>query len=263
MQDLIPKDQHIPPQSFHRFCNGRNRILDRLCDLFIDASQFPQQRIVCLDLSLHFTPVSDEALLFHSSCSHTFMDGRLFQDTPIRMATVVDPCIGTDALQIAVGHICPGRPPQHQLLIGVPPGGDGILPPKPGTFGCLGYTLEPCRFCRRRGHIFLFSANLVLVLLLPAFLLGLLEFCAGEAHFIAIPDAQIFFFRFVLPLSVFSQRPHRYHDVGMGVMPIRVVNTHIGAHPICNKIVLDEFRQQILPCRLVHLDRQGYHKLPC
>jgi hypothetical protein len=43
VQDLIPKDQHIPPHRFHGFRKGRNRIPERLCDLFINAPQFGQK----------------------------------------------------------------------------------------------------------------------------------------------------------------------------------------------------------------------------
>lgn len=118
------------------------------------------------------------------------------------------------------------------------------MPPEAGAFGCLGCPFISRCFRSRGSHIFLFSADLILVLLLPSFPLGLLELRPGKAHFLAVPDTQIFLFCFVLPLFVFSQWPHRHHNVGMGVMSVRIVDAHIGAHPVCNEIILDKFRQQ-------------------
>ncbi len=44
MEDLILEDQHIPPQSFHSLCNGRNRILHGLYQLLHSVPQLPPQR---------------------------------------------------------------------------------------------------------------------------------------------------------------------------------------------------------------------------
>ena len=46
-------------------------------------------------------------------------------------------------------------------------------------------------------------------------------------------------------------------------MSVRIVDAHIGAHPVCNEIILDKFRQQALPLRFSHLNGQGHNELPC
>ena len=67
----------------------------------------------------------------------------------------------------------------------------------------------------------------------------------------------------MLPCAVFVQRAHGQHNVGVGIVTIGVMDSDIGAHPIGNKLTLDELRQQGLTLFPVKLHRQGDHKLPC
>lgn len=62
MQKLIPEDNHILPQRFQFLRHGRYRIFRSLHQLFDGGFQFPKQRIVCLDLSVDLTAVSDDTL---------------------------------------------------------------------------------------------------------------------------------------------------------------------------------------------------------
>ena len=105
---------------------------------------------------------------------------------------------------------------------------------------------EPCT---------LFPAHLVLVLLLPAVSLCRLELGCGEAPFLTIPDAEIFFLSFVLPLALFVQRAHRQHDMGVGIMTVRIVNRHIGTHTVRYELPPYKFCQQLLPLGFVQLNR--------
>ena len=48
------------------------------------------------------------------------MDGRLFIQATLCMATVVDPCISTYPFQVGIGGICPSLAPEDKLFIAVP-----------------------------------------------------------------------------------------------------------------------------------------------
>ena len=49
--------------------------------------------------------------------------------------------------------------------------------------------------------------------------------------------------------------------MSMRVMPIGIVNAHVGAHPLRDKVRLNVFRQQFNPCVPVQFDGQSHDKL--
>ena len=68
-------------------------------------------------------------------------------------------------------------------------------------------------------HVHFLFVDLVGILLLPAIVLRRLELGGGEAFFLAVSDAEIFFLSFVLPVSLLIQRAHRQENVGVGIVP--------------------------------------------
>ena len=76
MGELITEDQHLAAQFLQPLRNGRYSAGDQ-CGQFFDFSfQLPQQRIVCLDLSIDFTAVRDNSLALQRLRCRTLMDGR-------------------------------------------------------------------------------------------------------------------------------------------------------------------------------------------
>ena len=94
-------------------------------------------------------------------------------------------------------------------------------------------------------HIHLPFANFVGVLLLPALSLCGFELGCGKAAFIAVLDAEIFFFSLVLPGAVFIERTHRQQDVGMGIVAVGVVDGNVGAHPLRHELLPDKILQKL------------------
>ena len=80
---------------FPFFCYNRQSVFDGPHQLLDGSLQFPEQRIVRLDLPVNLTTASDDALLFQCTGNHTLMDRRLLIQTPLCMAAVIDPGIGT------------------------------------------------------------------------------------------------------------------------------------------------------------------------
>lgn len=76
MTELIAENQHTA-QLFHCLRYGRNGILDRLHQLLDRRFQFTGQSIVCLDLTVDFTAVRDDALFLQGTGNHTLMNGGL------------------------------------------------------------------------------------------------------------------------------------------------------------------------------------------
>ena len=84
----------------------------------------------------------------------------------------------------------------------------------------------------------------------------------GEAHLLAVPDAEVLLLGLVLPPPVPGQGAHRQQDVGVRVVAVGVMDGHVGAHAISNKLTLNKLGQQVDPFRLPHLDGQSRHKFP-
>ena len=229
---LIAENQYAASQFLHCLRYGGNRILYRLHQLFDRCFQLTEQCIVCLDLSVDFTAVRYDAFLFQRMGNHTLVNGGLFAQTSVCMTAVVDAFVMPVSLQIAVGHVCPRLAPFHKLFLAVPTLGNGILPPIPGAFGMLVSPDIALRFCCGGSHIELSFAHLVGVLLLPALCLGLLKLGSGKAPFLAIPNAEIFLFGLVLPVTLFIKRAHRQQSVGMRIVTVGVMNGGISAHPV-------------------------------
>src|SRR5699024_9670366 len=124
---LITEQQQIFTQILHGLSKRREGVPDRLRQLFDLSPQLSEQGIVGLDLPVQFAPVRDNALFFHGSAIHTFMDRWPLQQATLGMAAVVDAFFVPSALQIAVCHILPCSPPQDKLLVAVPSFCDGIL----------------------------------------------------------------------------------------------------------------------------------------
>ena len=125
------------------------------------------------------------------------------------MAAVVDAFRMTSLLQTAVRRRGPRLAPDEQLFFTVPPCRDGVLPAVPGTFGVFVHTnIAMCLSCGG-SHIHLLFADFVGVLLLPALGLRRLKLGGGEAAFLAVLGAEIFFFSLVLPCARLCQRAYR------------------------------------------------------
>ena len=150
------------------------------------------------------------------------------------MATVVDTLLGTVLLQVSVRDCCPSFSPTVDLLFAVPACGYGILPAEASAFRRFRDSFVA--LCGRGWQVYLLSTYLVMVLLFPAFLLGLFEFGSCESLLYAISDTQIFFFRFVLPLPMLIQWSDSDHDVSMGIMSVCIVNTGMGTHTLRGKL---------------------------
>ena len=91
---------------------------------------------------------------------------------------------------------------------------------------------------------------------------NVIELSGSKAPFLAVFDTEIFFLGLVLPFSLFIQRAHRQQDMGMGIVSgrIRVMDSSIGAHSVCYKLLLDEILQELdlfLPAQFY---RQRRHK---
>jgi hypothetical protein len=85
---------------------------------------------------------------------------------------------------------------------------------------------------------------------------GFLEFCGSETALFTVPDAQVFLFCLVLPGAIVVQRPDSRHDMGMGIMSVRVMDRCVNAHAFIDKLRLNVFRQDGNPLILVQFDRQ-------
>ena len=222
MQKLIPEDNHILPQRFQFFRHGRQRIFDGLHQLFDRSFQFPEQRIVHLDLPVDLTAVSDDAFLFQRTGNDTLVDRRLLIQASLRMAAVVDPGICTGPLQMGIGVICPCLAPDKYLFIAVPFFCDGVLSAVLGAFRVFVGSFISVLLSLRWRHIHFFSTNLVRILLLPSVSLCRLKLSGGKAPFLAVSDTEIFFLGFILPVALLIKRAHRQHDVGVRIMTGRV-----------------------------------------
>ena len=82
-------------------------------------------------------------------------------------------------------------------------------------------------------------------MLLPTFVLRQLELGSGEAPFLTVLDAEIFFLGLVLPASLFIQRAHRQQNMGVGIVTVSVVDGSIGAHPFRHELLVDKILQQL------------------
>ena len=98
------------------------------------------------------------------------------------------------------------------------------------------------RFGGRQIFLFLFI-YIVGILLLPALSLCCLELCGGEAPFLAVSDTEVFLLRLVLPTPLFVQRAHGQQNMSVGILPVRVMNGSISAHPIRYELFYDKLLQ--------------------
>lgn len=129
MRELITEDQHTAAQLFQPFRNGGDSTSDQCGQLLDFGFQLPQQRIVCLDLSIDFTAVRDNSLALQRLRCYDLVDGGNLVNTPCGVAAVVNAFLPPGAFQMAVGHICPRRPPCQKLFFAVPALGDRICLP--------------------------------------------------------------------------------------------------------------------------------------
>ena len=179
------------------------------------------------------------------------------------MASVIDTLLMPGVFQTVVHRIGPCRPPEDKLFLTVPVGGDGILPSIFGAFRIFGYPSQPLRFSRRGCHINLFLPVPILILLLPALTLCCFELRRCKAPFFAVLDAQIFLLRFMLPFAISGQRPHGQHDMSVGIVAVRIVDTDIGAHSLHHKIGMDKISQQGNPLVPVQFNGERHNELTC
>ena len=160
------------------------------------------------------------------------MDGGNLVNTPCGVAAVVDALRPSGTFQIEIGHIRPRLAPFYELFFAVPAFGDRILPAVAGAFRMLVCTDKPLHLGSRWCHVHLLFADLVGILLLPAFVLRRFELGGGEALFFTVSDAEIFLLGLVLPASLLIQRAHRQQNVGMRIVTVRVVDGSVGAHSV-------------------------------
>lgn len=93
--------------------------------------------------------------------STALMDCRLFGQTPVSVAAVIDAFLMAVPLQITVGHIRPRLAPLHKLFLTVPTLGNGILPAVLRAFRVLTGPFIPVLLSFRWWHIHLFAPDLV------------------------------------------------------------------------------------------------------
>ena len=169
------------------------------------------------------------------------MDCRLFVKSSLGMAAVVNAFFNSTALQSSVDGIRPRLAPFYKLLVTVPTFRDGILPAELCAFRILVRSFKSSRFrFRRRQILFLLFIYIVGILLFPAVCLCRFELGCRKAPFFTIPDTEIFFFSLVLPFAVFIQRAHCQQNMGVGIMPVRVMDRTVGAHPVQNELLPDK-----------------------
>ena len=138
MEDLILEHQEFLPQGLQCPGDGGDGVQHGLGDALHLAAQLPEERIVGLDLSVQLAAVGGVTFALHGAGGHALVDGGQLRQTTGGVAAVVDPCCLAHALQVAVHGIRPCLPPQDELFIGVPSGGDRVLTSEPGAFWSLG-----------------------------------------------------------------------------------------------------------------------------
>src|SRR5699024_4201085 len=192
-----------------------------------------------------FATVRDNAPALQRLRCRTLMDGRNLIQPPCGIAAVVNAFLPPGVFQITVGHVSPCCPPCRELFLTVPAFGDGILSAVTGALGMLVSPNKPLCLGSRRRHIHLLLADLVGILLLPAFVLCCPELGSGETLFLTVSHAEVFLFGLVLPLALLVQRTHRQQNVGMRVVTVGVVDGCVGAHSIGHKLLPDKVLQQL------------------
>ena len=65
----------------------------------------------------------------------------------------------------------------------------------------------------------------------------------------------------MLPSAVLVQGSHRQHDMRMGIVAVRVMDRHVRAHPLVDKLLADKLRQQIDPFQLAQFNGQSHNEL--
>ena len=200
---------------------------------------------------------------FQRTGENALVNGWLFVQSPFCMAAVVNAFFIAVPFQITIRCICSRLAPLDKLFFTVPTLGDRILPSVFRAFWVFADSFISVFFRFGGRQIYLLASGLVRVLLLPSISLRRFEFGGGKAPLFAVSEAEIFFLGLVLPVSFFVQRANRYHDMGMGIVPGRIwiVDSNIGAHPLGNKIVLNEIRQKLLPLCRCQLNGESRNKL--
>ena len=242
MTELITENQHTAAYLFHCLRYGGNGVLNHLHQLLNRCFQLTEQCVVCLNLTVDFTAVRDNAFLFQCTGNHTLVNGGLLGQAPICMAAMVDALVVTVSLQIAVGHICPRLAPLHKLFLTVPTLGNGILSAELGAFRVLVGSFISVLLSFGGRHIHFLAPDFVGILLLPSLSLCRLKLGGGKAPFLAVSDTEIFFFGLVLPVALFIQRANCQHNVSVWIVTgrVRIVDRNVSAHPLGNKAVLNK-----------------------
>ena len=168
------------------------------------------------------------------------MNGRLFGDSLICKAAVIDGCVYLILGKHFIYSLCPIFSPETDLFFAVPPLGNGILPAVSGAFRMLVHTLISFFQCCRWSQIYFLLACLIAVLLLPSFLLCFFKFCGSKAFFLTIFYTKIFFFCFILPCPVFVQWTDGKKNVCMRVMTVGIVDGKISTHSQIYKVLLNK-----------------------
>ena len=196
--------------------------------------------IICTNLTVDFTAVSYHSFLFHILGNVAFVDGRLFGDSLICKAAVINGCIYLIAGKHFIYSICPVCSPDTELLITVPLFRNRILSAVAATFRMLVDAVIALFLCVRCGHINLLFFNFISVLLFPAIFLCSFEFSSCKSFFFPIFYTEIFFFCFILPCSVFIQWTDGKQNVCMRIVSICIVNSKVSTHAHIHKILLNK-----------------------
>ena len=138
VEDLILEHQELLAQRLQCPGDGRDGVQHGLGDALHLSAQLPQEGVICLDLPVQLAAVGGVTLALHGAGGDAFVDGGQLRQATGGVAAVIDAGCLAHAFQMAVHGICPRFPPQEKLFIGVPPGGDGVLPSKPGASRGLG-----------------------------------------------------------------------------------------------------------------------------
>ena len=133
VEDLILEHQELLPQGLQCPCDGGDGIQHGLGDALHLAAQLPQEGVVGLDLSVQLAAVGGVAIALHFAGGYALVDGGQLRQATGGVTAVVNAGCLAHALQVAVDRVRPRLPPQNELFVAVPAGGDGVLPSEPGA----------------------------------------------------------------------------------------------------------------------------------
>ena len=137
------------------------------------------------------------------------------------------------------------------------------MPAIPGAFRVLVNTFIAFLLCCGWSQIDFLLFSLIAVLLFPAFFLCFPKFRCSKSFFFSVLYAEVFFFCFVLPCTVFVQRPDSQENVCMGIMSIGIVDGKISTHPHIYKVLLNKILKQRDIAAVIQFYRECNNEFSC